>query len=458
MLEVFILILGRQYEMSYIFQKKRNLIIISVYALLFIVCNLFFHDGDFSISNIIIAIFSIFLFVIGFDGFTKAINASNTFLTFFYFGLALNCLELSGLQTEKKVIDIYFYFVGPLVFVSIIRLIERVKFRKLKRIKPLNIKGEYIALLVFVIYLVLKLMVFKTTGIKYLDSNFSMSDNSEYAVTGVTGVCNMFMLMSLMFLNEQKGVIRVIIIGTVLLFECVFMVSRGQLIKVFAFLLMYFLLNQDVLKTLGKSIYEKTNKVLSKRNKRIIVIVGVAVLLAFSYMGQYRQSVRSNGVYNILTVTDLKINSIPLAWFYSYYPLNFEVIREYYGSSMTVLGYPSTILMPIVRLVLNDSQAYIEMMNASSKLHINGFNAATFLSRYILDFGYFYFIELAILALYIGVVEKIAINRNAKGVYAFLLSLVLLYSFGDYSMVAYYVLAIVAMLILYTFVIKENKQ
>ena len=98
------------------------------------------------------------------------------------------------------------------------------------------------------------------------------------------------------------------------------------------------------------------------------------------------------------------------------------------------------------------------MFTSTSKLHINGFNAATFLSRYIMDFGYFYFLELIMLGIYIGFIEKMAIYNKCKGVYAFILSLMLLYAFGEYSMVAYYVVAILFTIFLYSFIIKEEND
>lgn len=299
-----------------------------------------------------------------------------------------------------------------------------------------------------------KCYLFKTTGIKLLDSNFNMSDNNEYTIVGFTGICNMFMLMSLMLMQEGKKLYKVIVTCVIIVFECLFMVSRGQIIKVSAFLLMYFLLNQSFINTIGNRVIN----IFTKKNKLIIGISFLIIIIVFSYMGQYRQAVRSNGIYNIMNVTQLKINSVPLAWLYSYYPLNFEVVRLYYQEPMKTLGYPSTILMPIIRLVLNDSETYLKMFTSTSKLHINGFNAATFLSRYIMDFGYFYFLELIMLGIYIGFIEKMAIYNKCKGVYAFILSLMLLYAFGEYSMVAYYVVAILFTIFLYSFIIKEEND
>lgn len=121
--------------------KKRNLIIISMYFVAFLGSNIFFKDGDLTIPNLFIACFSILLFTYGFDKFCSKINAANTFLTFFYLGLALNCLSLSGLQTKKEFKDIYFYFVGPLIFFATLRIIESIKFKKIK-IKSLKIKRK----------------------------------------------------------------------------------------------------------------------------------------------------------------------------------------------------------------------------------------------------------------------------------------------------------------------------
>ena len=157
-------------------------------------------------------------------------------------------------------------------------------------------------------------------------------------------------------------------------------------------------------------------------------------------------------------MTKLKIKSTSLAWLYSYYPLNYEVLRIYYLNGIDCLGYPSTLLMPIVRLVFNNPQLYKEMMVSTSSINLNGFNAATFLSNYVNDLGYLYFIELSILALYIGFLEKLSIMYRCVGLQTYILMLVTLFVFGDYSMGAYYVLAALIVIFLQVFFIKERKN
>ena len=144
------------------------LLITIIYIFLFIFCNVFLPNGDFSVTNVIISSLSFFISIFALKKLRKGLFASNMFLLFFYIGLALNGLELSLLQNKKEVIDIYFFFCGPLVFYIILSFIEKVRIKKVNFYK-IKVNGNYFAISIFLIYLLLRIIIFKKTGIKLLD-------------------------------------------------------------------------------------------------------------------------------------------------------------------------------------------------------------------------------------------------------------------------------------------------
>ena len=430
------------------------LLITIIYIFLFIFCNVFLPTGDFSVTNIIISSLSFFIFIFALKKLRKGLFASNIFLLFFYIGLALNGLELSLLQNKKEAIDIYFFFCGPLVFYIILSFIEKVRIKKVNFYK-IKVNGNYFAISIFLIYLLLRIIIFKKTGIKLLDQNFLMQDNDLYSISGLSGLCSTLMLVSLMLMHEGGKIYRIVVTIIIILFECFFMVSRGQIIKIGTFLFMYLL-------NCNKEIFLYSNIKLKNTIKIklffLFFLLTILSILIFVYFGEIRQSIRTCGIYSIINVTKVKIKSTSLAWLYSYYPLNYDVLRMYYLNGISCLGYPSTLLMPVVRLVFNNPQLYKEMMVSTSSINLNGFNAATFLSNYVNDLGYLYFIELSILALYIGFLEKLSIMYRCVGLQTYILMLVTLFVFGDYSMGAYYVLAALIVIFLQVFFIKERKN
>lgn len=422
-----------------------------VYILLFLICNFFLTNGDFSLENILISGLSLVISLYSFNKIGSKITASNVFLFFFYIGLALNGLNLSTLQKPKELIDIYFFFFGPLIFYLVLFVVEKIKFKKITITEKI-IDGKYIAIVLFFLYVVLRMLVFKKTGIKLLDRNFSMQDNDAYSVGGITGLCSTLMLSSLMLMDGCGKLYRIIVISISILFECFFMVSRGQIIKIGTFIFIYLILSNI------NKIDKTENKKKNRKTLLIYFLLVIIVILIFVLFGELRQSMRSNGEYSIVKVTGLKINSVPLAWLYSYYPLNYEVLRLYYLNGIVQKGFPSTILMPVVRLIFNNPELYKSLMLSVTTVKLNGFNAATFLSNYISDLGFWYFIELSILALYIGLIEKISIVYKSIGLQSFVLMMVILYVFGDYSMVAFFVLAALLIAFMYIFIIKEKKD
>jgi len=82
---------------------------------------------------------------------------------------------------------------------------------------------------------------------------------------------------------------------------------------------------------------------------------------------------------------------------------------------------------------------------------ISGFNASTFLSSFILDLGYFYFLEIMFFSLIAGILIYISKKLNFLGLYIFMMMLMSLMVFGDYLINRAMFLSMIVAICIYPF-------
>lgn len=357
----------------------------------------------------------------------KNINNYNVFLLCYFFALFLNTLNVSSKQFLKTEEDLYFLLVGPFVVYLILFFFENLKVSvlKYKHINIINVDFFYIGLIFF--YIFLKVYIGLNVGFKV--SNFDdisiVESSLEYTIPGVSGVSAIAQWLLVILMPYVKKRYSILAGMSIIFFSGILGVKRGDIIRVFNFIFLYF-------------IYQKIKFKQFNKRKIFNIIIGIIVFfVVFVQFGENRLEAR--GGYSGLIVSFLgsRVDSIYVAWVYSYFAFNFEIVRFYYN-------FPVIYEMAHVSEILFGQNLSRESLGLETS--ISGFNASTFLSPFILDYGYYYFVEIIIFSLVAGFFIFMSRKLNFLGLYFFMEMLMSLMVFGDYlcdrSMITSMVVAI----------------
>ena len=177
---------------------------------------------------------------------------------------------------------------------------------------------------------------------------------------------------------------------------------------------------------------------LSKKQILLFLLALVIVFGSFSFLGNYRQAARGSTNFEITEKINSRIDNDAINWVYAYSAFNFEVLNQTVISG-TPTGEIKELVKPLTRLV-NGNEAVAE--DVTTSFGINGINATTFLSPFIREVGGWYFAEIAVLALIVGVIGRICSSLNFVGGYSFLCMLTALTIFTDYYLQPVYFFSI----------------
>lgn len=411
---------------------------ILIYFILFIVYNVILENGHLESENIICAVFSNIIFLYGLlNLFQHGIKVYSAFLSFFYFGLSINCLYLSNLQEYRSIDDLHYLFVGPLIFSLVVWLFEKISINKIK-IKKI-IKIDYMADFLFFVSLTLQLYIYSQKGIKLLDGDFFSANNDAYTVENISGICDMMKIMLLLLIADVSRKRKIVYSIYVMLFSAILNVHRSEFVRYS----LYFVI-------LYAYIYWK-KLVVSKYLINRIIILSFSFIFIFGALGTFRQYQVDDFNFSSVKMADLKIDNEALGWFYGYYPINYSVVKTYYDVKPL---REMTQVNAFFERLMGDKQKAKEvgiMYGEDSSFMLNGFNAPTFLSGFILDFGYFYFVEIFVFSILIGMVILLLRCTEAKGAYAYMITIVTLFIFSNDFISAERMLAIILMAVIYPF-------
>ncbi|SHG23032.1 hypothetical protein [Dysgonomonas macrotermitis] len=359
--------------------------------------------------NLILFLFGLFNVCIAFYSIWRCkLRSYNLYFVIFYLGLTFNCLKLSIFQTDKTFVDLYYFGVGPLAFTFILFLFEHLpKLKTDVKYSLVNLDFLYICLLIG--FLGLKLYIVSVVGLRIESLFYStfLVSGEEYSIPGISGLVGILQWMLLIFSPYVKKKYVVIAFVGIIVFA-VLHVKRGDILRLFSFLLCYFVYKQIYLSGL-------LNKKMLK-----YVCLGLLVFLSFVLLGNLRQEARGGGSDSLSNNIGIKDASPALSWVYGYVAINYDVVRAYFDEIPT--QKPT-----VVEQLFSGSDA-----DSEPESGINGFNASTFISQFIKDFGVFYFIEMVVFALILGILIYIIRSINFLGCYVFILSLLLFAFFGNY--------------------------
>ena len=418
-----------------IFIKKTQILITMVLFILlftlFLLSNFVLEATQFNICSIIIFLISFSILGGSINSIYKnGIKSYNLFFLIFNFFLLLNTFNLLDIQVEKNWVDLYYFFVGQILYGGCLFYGESSFFAlgDQKKNKKINlISTRHLMIVLLVLYIIVNIIYFRRVGIRLLAKEvFSMDtgwSEEKYSIGGLNGI--LFMLSWLLMLFSQYLDRKKSVIVFVLVCFCqgVLMFKRGDVIRFILFFSISALIN-------------KKNNVISKKNLKKIFLYGMLALFIFVFMGEFRQYRRDmvlagRHVFNINTMLKGKIDNKYLNWLQGYTSINFDALKQYVISTATFRGIRG-VFLPITRFVLGgDSvQSYYNEI-AVVTTNRTGF-ATTFLCHSIFDMSSFYIVEIILLGMITAFFISLCKKYNMSNVYKFLLYLISLNIFGDY--------------------------
>ena len=407
---------------------KIFLIVQFLSLMIFIACNVQFVNGQFDVCNLLIWLLSSICVFWSIQNIKENnINACNIFMLVFFFFLHLNTYKMGKIQIDSDYLDLYYYFLAGVSFISGLFVGKLFIMNEKKNVKKIYFSTENIVAVILIIYLCVYLIIFKQTGIRLFSKVYNNINNEAeiFVIPGLTGLASMLTWLLLFYLPHVKKIWKVLIIMSTLLLYGVMMFSRGNIMRIFVFCVVCYMC------------YLKTD-LFTRKN--IIKFFGIAILsvILFALLGTIRQSLRwdkdSASVIEFYNNEFLNINIGNLFWIWGYTIINFDVIKMYYNFESPY--QIQTLVSPLQRFV--DKASYEQFLNRAAqneyKYGLGGFNASTFLTNYIIDLKEFFFIEVFILGVIVGIFTWYAWKNKFIGIYSFILTLIILMIFGDYFM------------------------
>lgn len=363
--------------------------------------------NDIDLYNVIIAILSLVIVCISSLSIRrKGIKSYNILFFMFFLCLFVNTLKLSYLQKEKTLLDIYYFFIGPLVFCLPLYIADRSKITMHSFSLPI-ITINQIFCIFLSSYILLKLYISSIVGWRIeslLDSTY-LIDGDTMAVPGFTGLALSLQWLLLMLSPYVKKKFKYIFIISLIIFAFLH-VKRGDIMRMFVFYFIYYLYN---------NFKNHSFRYIFKRS----IIVIIVVLSVFVFLGNLRQDARGGGGSEVVELLEFKVDNIPLAWVYSYFAINYDVFKLYYDVP------PTYKFSAILNTFAGEEQ---NLYNRN----YNGFNASTFLTQFVIDFGTFFFIELFFFAVIISMLTYVSRILYLNSLYVFICGILFLFPFGNY--------------------------
>ncbi|ALU14149.1 polysaccharide biosynthesis protein [Eubacterium limosum] len=412
---------------------KKNLIlftfiITTFFCMCFLLCNVTLKSNLNNIPNLLIFIFSLLIFIASlFSIVGTGLQTYNLFAFTFFLFLCLNTFNLSLLQIEKTFMDIYYYFFGSVVFILCLYLGEKVLLNKNKKIK-IKVKGFFepnkMVVILLILYFLIQFIIYTKVGFAFLsmENNLRFLDRSAYRIQGLSGIVSIVKWILLMFIPVIKRKRKLLVIISLIVFDGILSVSRGDISRVILYLIILWISN---LWTNKKTINKKEMIKKSLIGLAFIILF----LIIFSILGNIRQGIGDYS-FSITKLSQGRVNSDIVNWLYTYTSINFDVLLKY--KNFIPINFAVQLFLPLFRL-FGQNNLVDHYLSIADNISISGFNACTFIGTAIVDFGALYFVELGIMGLSIGIFMRLIKNSTRFiGIKNFVYLMISLLIFGNY--------------------------
>lgn len=387
---------------------------------------LYIPTGKMDIANIFIFVVSLLLVVFGVHLLKKEFSITGFFLVTYFLTLAVNNLNLNIYQEYKTFQDMYFFFGGGILFAAV----TSIRFKKLVKIPSFGFDIQWVAIGISLLYIALQVRIFMETGIRFVSDEWSSIYSDNYVIPGLSGVTEVLRWCSLMFIADSKNKYYKIFFVLSAIIATILNAKRGDAMRILIFLGVLYFYKID---------YSQKKKIMLK-----IIASILAILCIHSGWGAYREMKRGASEYAVVHHNKRNItNNEFIRWVYGYSAMSFETLKQAYIENPYENNFGiGALKSPFIRIT-GGNEAILE---EEAKYHDismrGGANAATFLCRFVKDGGYFFFVGVTILGIYIAFLESICRSNQLVGGHAFLLMLTFISQFGNYYVYPSYFYAI----------------
>lgn len=362
----------------------------------------------------------------------NGIKTYNVFLFTFYLGVLLNTFKLGVYQQNKTFDDVYYLIICPFFFILPVYCAEKIKRIKIPRISKFT--ADFLFSVLFAVYILLKLYISKVVGwrISSLEYSTFLVGGDQYTLPGYSGLAISIQWILLLLTPYVKKRQSVCFIVALIIFS-ILHVKRGDILRMLMFYLIYFV---------NYSYYKKD---FIKRVLKYGGIFLAFIIFIFVYTGNIRQEVRGDIDVSGTIIKDsgFKYNNASCAWLYSYYIINYDVLRLYYNDRPDFR--PNSIV-----------STFIGEEDRGNYHNINGFNASTFMTTFIQDFGYLCIGELFLYGLILSFIVFIARCIQLDSLYIYICSIYAFSAFGNYFQARSIFVAIILFISLSVFIKKTD--
>lgn len=401
--------------------------------LVFLACYPFLvfpSEAKWTLINFFIYFCSSFLCISCFLSCKKmGIQSWNLFGSVYFFSLWLNTLQLSTLQVEKNLLDIYTLLVGPTIFMLLLRFMEKITISSPRLIlKIINI--NYIYVILTTVYILLSFYNYTQVGWRFdaIQSQHRIVSGEEFVIPFFSGMWATISWVLVILSPHVKKKAAFIALICIFIFSGILHVKRGDIVRIFLFLIIFLLSS--------KTFFSK-----SSFRKFIPFFLFGFVLIIFVVFGQWRLAQAGSDGTAILNLTEMRIENVYLAWLFGYLVVQFDVF-SLSAASLQNIPY----LMLDLHQLLTSNLPELEPL-----IPIKGFNAGTMFWSFYRDFGSFFFVEMFVFCFLISGLVWLSKKVCCKGAYYFVCLLSALSVFGNYFCNRSMVLAIIFSNMIYIF-------
>lgn len=369
----------------------------------------------------------------------SGIKAYNVTGFFYYMPLFVSTFALSQRQLVKEWQDMYYLLPATLILTIILYVAESVhltnSYRKARSIININ----YLFWVLLVAFIILKIYIGSQVGFKL----FSLSDEDAdlsfdaFAIPGWSGAAGILQWLILLFLFVVTPKNRIAGVLALIVFNSVLGANRGDLLRVFLFIVFFKLYSFDHARRVIK------DALVGNSRKSALVFLIAAIL--FVVLGAVREELQARDIATVVDLSQLVIESEMIAWLYTYFALGFDNLLLYVKHGFT-----------------NDWSYLLAFLNPSERIRppvdltLWPFNHVTYIRGYLAAFGDGYILLVCIKAVILGSVLMWARLIGCKPVIVFVITLSSLSFFSDYFLSRSVLVSIFLFLMLWPYLRRNN--
>jgi hypothetical protein len=356
----------------------------------------------------------------------------------YFSALLLNQLNISMLQNSKSLEFAVVVIFGGISTLLSLYFIDRKS--ELSSFDQNDIKIQKINILYYgmlTIYIISKIYIIEVHGLRIQEFIYGKNPGGDsFVVADITGISNILQWLLLVFV-PYVTINKKITIFVVISIVAIVFVKRGDIARLIIFFIIYYI----------------STKKTDQYPVRTITYIIISVLL-FGFLGDIRQNA-TDYHFNITDLVQSRIHNSTTSWIIAYYSMNFEVLNLYLDHMPNQIGYIS-LFQPLTNFTSGGGAIISNYESEIWWIRISGFNASTYMSNFLYDFGKFWFIGLFFFNVGLYTIGLVIVRFKLFGAYILFLTFIALLVFSNYFIVPQILYALIAAILMNLFILRNN--